>query len=79
MASRSRNHWVEPLRPVVLDVLSGRSEEVETHHLAMGLHPGGDGAECTAATGRNARDEICGLTPNPVGAGLLAIQAPRSA
>ena len=79
MAVSPRIHWVNLSFLPVLDVLSGRSEEVETHHLAMGLHPGGDGAECTAATGRNARDEICGLTPNPVGAGLLAIQAPRSA
>ena len=40
--SRPRNHWMGPLLPVVLDVLPRRSEEVETHHLAMGLHPRSD-------------------------------------
>ena len=61
MAVSPRIHWVNLSFLAVLEVLPRRSEEVETHHLAMGLHPRSDGTECAAVAGRNARDEICGL------------------
>ena len=61
MAVSPRIHWVNLSFLPVLDVLPRRSEEVETHHPAMGLHPRSDGTECAAVAGRNARNEICGL------------------
>lgn len=65
MAVSPRIHWVNLCYLQILDVLSRRSEEVETHHPAMGLHPRSDGTECATVAGRNARDEICGLTTPP--------------
>lgn len=61
MALGSRNHWVEPLRPVVLDVLPGGFAQVEADYLVVGLHQGGDGAESGVADGRDAGDQVCGL------------------
>ena len=61
MAVSPRIHWVNLSFLAVLDVLSRRSEEVETHHLALGLHPRSDGTECAAVAGRDPGHEVCGL------------------
>ena len=61
MAVSPRIHWVNLSFLPVLDVLPRGPAQTQADHPVVGLHPGGDGAECAAAAGRDARDEICGL------------------
>ena len=58
MTKGSRNHWLEPLRLVVLDVLPGGFAQVETDYVVVGLHQGGDRAESGVVDGGDAGDHI---------------------